>query len=95
MNLRLALAIIINLDAQILIMDEIMAVVDNEFKKKCIQELLKLIKEKKRTLLFVSHQLDTVKQLCERGILIDNGRIIMDDKIEKVLDYYSLILKST
>ena len=95
MNLKLALAIILNLDAQILIMDEIMAVVDNDFKKKCIQEILKLVEEKQRTLLFVSHQLDTVKQLCKRGILIDNGKIIMDDKIEKVLDYYSSISKST
>ena len=94
MTLKLALAIILNLDAQILIMDEIMAVVDNDYKKKCIKEILSLVEQKKRTLLFVSHQLDTVKQLCERGILIDNGKIIMDDKIEKVLDYYSSISKS-
>ena len=94
MTLKLALAIILNLDAQILIMDEIMAVVDNDFKKKCIKEILSLVEQKQRTLLFVSHQLDTVKQLCERGILINNGKIIMDDKIEKVLDYYSSISKS-
>ncbi len=93
MNLKLALAIILNLDAQILIMDEIMAVVDNDFKKKCIQEILKLVEEKQRTLLFVSHQLDIVKQLCTRGILISNGKIIMDDKIDKVLDHYSAISK--
>ena len=93
MNLKLALAIILNLDAQILIMDEIMAVVDNDFKKKCIQEILKLVEKKQRTLLFVSHQLDIVKQLCTRGILIKNGKIIMDDKIDQVLDHYSSISK--
>ena len=62
-------------------------------KKKCIQEILKLVEEKQRTLLFVSHQLDIVKQLCTRGILISNGKIIMDDKIDKVLDHYSAISK--
>ena len=94
MNLKLALAIILNLDAQILIMDEIMAVVDNDFKKKCIKEILSLVEQKKRTLLFVSHQLDTVKQLCERGILIDSGKIIMDDNIDKVLNYYNSVSRS-
>lgn len=94
MTLKLALAIILNLDAQILIMDEIMAVVDNDFKKKCIKEILSLVEQKQRTLLFVSHQLDTVKELCKRGILIDNGKIIMDDNIDKVLNYYNSISKS-
>lgn len=94
MNLKLALAIILNLDAQILIMDEIMAVVDNDFKKKCIKEILSLVEQKQRTLLFVSHQLDTVKQLCERGILIDSGKIIMDDNIDKVLNYYNSVSRS-
>ena len=94
MNLKLALAIILNLDAQILIMDEIMAVVDNDFKKKCIKEILSSVEQKQRTLLFVSHQLDTVKQLCERGILIDSGKIIMDDNIDKVLNYYNSVSRS-
>tara|TARA_B100000989_G_C19501372_1_gene454442 strand:- start:633 stop:1373 length:741 start_codon:yes stop_codon:yes gene_type:complete len=94
MTLKLALAIILNLDAQILIMDEIMAVVDNDFKKKCIKEISSLVEQKQRTLLFVSHQLDTVKELCKRGILIDNGKIIMDDNIDKVLNYYNSISKS-
>ena len=94
MTLKLALAIILNLDAQILIMDEIMAVVDNDFKKKCIKEILSLVEQKQRTLLFVSHQLDTVKQLCKRGILIDSGKIIMDDNIDKVLNYYNSISRS-
>ena len=42
----------------------------------------------------MSHQLDTVKELCDRGILISDGKIIMDDKIEKVIDYYLSISKS-
>ena len=91
MALKLALAIILNLEAQILIMDEIMAVVDNEFRKKCVKEILRLVKEKNRTLLFVSHQLDTVKELCTRGILISNGKIIKDGKIDDVIEYYKSI----
>lgn len=91
MNLKLAISVVLNLDAKILIMDEIMAVVDNKFRKKCIKEILKIVKEKKTTLLFVSHQLATVKELCTRGILIDNGRIIMDDNIHKVLNHYNLM----
>ncbi len=94
MTLKLALAIILNLEAQILIMDEIMAVVDNDFRKKCVKEIKRIVSQKNRTLLFVSHQLDTVKELCDRGILISDGKIIMDDKIEKVIDYYLSISKS-
>lgn len=93
MTIKLALSIILNLDAHILIMDEIMAVIDNNFKKKCINEILRLVREKKTTLLFVSHQLDTVQKLCKRGILMDNGRIIMDGEINKVISYYKSLKK--
>ena len=76
-----------------MIMDEIMAVIDNKFKIKCMKEILRLVKEENKTLIFVSHQLDTVQQLCTRGILLDKGKIIMDDKIDKVIEFYQKNIK--
>ena len=52
--------------------------------EKNVKEIKRIVSKKNRTLLFVSHQLDTVKELCDRGILISDGKIIMDDKIEKL-----------
>ena len=93
MHLKLALAIMLNLESQILIMDEIMAVIDNKFKIKCMKEILRLVKEENKTLIFVSHQLDTVQKLCTRGVLLDKGKIIMDDKIDKVIEFYQKNIK--
>lgn len=67
--------------------DEILSVGDWQFQAKChkrIQEML----EQGTTLLFVSHSMDQVKEVCNRAILLDNGHMIMDDKVEKVCDRF-------
>ena len=71
----------------ILIVDEILSVGDWQFQAKChrrIQEML----EQGTTLLFVSHSMDQVRQVCNRAILLEHGHMIMDDKVDKVCDYF-------
>lgn len=78
---------------EILIIDEALAVGDIEFKNKCEKELQKLSKKDDVTLLFVSHDQKMVEEFCDRGILIDQGKIILDDQINKVFKVYNNLTK--
>lgn len=84
---RLGFAVATIYTPDILIVDEILSVGDWQFQAKChkrIQEML----EQGTTLLFVSHSMDQVKEVCNRAILLEHGHIIMDDKVEKVCDRF-------
>lgn len=84
---RLGFAVATIYTPDILIVDEILSVGDWQFQAKChrrIQEML----EQGTTLLFVSHSMDQVKEVCNRAILLDHGHMIMDDKVEKVCDRF-------
>ena len=84
---RLGFAVATIYTPDILIVDEILSVGDWQFQEKChrrIQEML----EQGTTLLFVSHSMDQVKEVCNRAILLDHGHMIMDDKVEKVCDRF-------
>jgi ABC-2 type transport system ATP-binding protein len=84
---RLGFAVATIYTPDILIVDEILSVGDWQFQEKChrrIQEML----EQGTTLLFVSHSMDQVKEVCNRAILLDHGHVIMDDKVEKVCDRF-------
>ena len=84
---RLGFAVATIYTPDILIVDEILSVGDWQFQAKChrrIQEML----EQGTTLLFVSHSMDQVNEVCNRAILLDHGHIIMDDKVEKVCDRF-------
>ena len=84
---RLGFAVATIYTPDILIVDEILSVGDCQFQEKChrrIQEML----EQGTTLLFVSHSMDQVKEVCNRAILLDHGHMIMDDKVEKVCDRF-------
>jgi lipopolysaccharide transport system ATP-binding protein len=85
---RLGFSIGLFIPSEILIIDEILSVVDGKFRKKCILSLSNPKKKFKKTILFVSHNMYLVKNICERGIVLDNGKIIYDDKIEKVINFY-------
>lgn len=85
--MRLAFSIAINVDAEILLIDEILAVGDQHFQDKCFEKLSEL-KESEKTIVIVSHSLDSLKKLCTRGIWINEGKIMLDDKIEKSIDEY-------
>lgn len=85
--MRLAFSIAINVDAEILLIDEILAVGDQHFQDKCFDKL-KELSEGEKTIVIVSHSLDAIKQICKRGIWIHDGKVQMDGKIEKVVDEY-------
>ena len=87
MYMRLAFSIAINVDAEILLIDEILAVGDQHFQYKCYTKLEQLKKEKK-TIVIVSHSLPSVKKLCDRSVWIYNGKIKMDGETSKVIDEY-------
>jgi ABC-type polysaccharide/polyol phosphate transport system ATPase subunit len=87
MYIRLGFAIAVEVSPDILIIDEVMAVGDEYFQKKCLRRISEFQKEKK-TILFVSHALDLVEKVCGRVLLLESGRIKMDGEPRKVLKSY-------
>lgn len=85
--MRLAFSIAINVDAEIFLIDEILAVGDQHFQDKCFKKLMELSNSDK-TIIIVSHSLDSVKQICKRGIWLHEGKIQMDGDIDKVIEEY-------
>ena len=92
MYMRLAFAVAINVDADILLVDEVLAVGDQHFQQKCISKM-KELKNQGKTMVFVTHSLGTVKEFCSRAIWLNNGIIKMDDKPEIVIDEYLKVSK--
>ncbi len=88
MYVRLAFAVAAHLESEILIVDEVLAVGDAEFQKKCLGKMGDISKGEGRTVLFVSHNMTAVKSLCTKGILLENGLISSNDVIENVIDKY-------
>lgn len=90
MYVRLAFAVAAHLESEILIVDEVLAVGDAEFQKKCLGKMNDVSKGEGRTVLFVSHNMAAVKSLCTRGILLKNGMVdnvgTSDEVIKKYLD---------
>lgn len=87
MYLRLAFSVAINVDADILLIDEILAVGDKHFQDKCYKRLEEL-KSEGKTIVIVTHSLNVVKKFCDRAIWISDGQIKMDGDPEKVVDEY-------
>ena len=87
MFMRLAFAVAINVDADILLVDEILSVGDQHFQEKCINKMKELKKEGK-TMVFVTHNLGSAKMLCDRAVWLDKGVIRMDGNTEEVIDEY-------
>lgn len=88
MTVRLAFAVAAHLDPEILVVDEVLAVGDAEFQKKAIGKMKDISKDGGRTVLFVSHNMAAVKGLCDRGIVIENGRVSLMGNIDETIDYY-------
>ena len=81
MYLRLAFSVAVHTDPEIFLVDEILAVGDEPFQKKCIRKIREL-SERGKTLVVVSHDLDMVSRLCERGVVLEKGRVVQDGSIE-------------
>lgn len=88
MKVRLAFAVAAHLEPDILVVDEVLAVGDAEFQKKAIGKMKDISKENSRTVLFVSHDMSAVKTICDRAILLEDGKVAMNDDTPKVIDYY-------
>jgi lipopolysaccharide transport system ATP-binding protein len=88
MYVRLAFAVAAHMDSDILFVDEVLAIGDAEFQQKCLGKMGEMIKDKKKTILFVSHNLSTIKSLCHRSILLANGRIVADGPTAEVIEKY-------
>lgn len=87
MYMRLAFAVAINVDADILLIDEILAVGDQHFQDKCIAKM-KELKAQGKTMVFVTHSMNTVKEFCSRAVWLSNGVVKMDDEPDKVIEEY-------
>ena len=88
MYVRLAFAVAAHLDSEILIIDEVLAVGDLEFQKKCIGKMDEVAKGQGRTVLFVSHNMAAVKSLCEKGMVIEHGQKMFQGNIHEAVKYY-------
>jgi lipopolysaccharide transport system ATP-binding protein len=88
MGLRLGFAVAAHLELEILIVDEVLAVGDAEFQKKCLGKMSNIANEG-RTVLFVSHNMTAVRNLCQRGLILDGGRVIHNNAIDVVVDRYT------
>ncbi len=88
MYVRLAFAVAAHLESEILIVDEVLAVGDAEFQKKCLGKMGDISKGEGRTVLFVSHNMAAVKNLCNNGILLSNGQIVESNTIDTVIQKY-------
>lgn len=87
MKLRLGFSVAINLDPDILIIDEVLAVGDQAFQTKCIEKIYQ-IKKRGKTILCVSHSGPTIQQLCDRALWLDHGQLMMDGASSKVVPAY-------
>jgi lipopolysaccharide transport system ATP-binding protein len=87
MYVRLAFAVAAHLEPEILVVDEVLAVGDAEFQKKCLGKMGK-VAQSGRTVLFVSHQMAAIENLCSRSLLLKDGQIIEIGRTDKVINYY-------
>lgn len=94
MQLRLAFAVAAYLDPEILIIDEVLAVGDAEFQKKCLAKMDD-VTGKGRTVLFVSHNMPSLKAICKKGILLSDGKLVKQGLIDEVIDCYTSFSRAT
>lgn len=88
MYVKLAFSVAANLDSEIMIMDEVLAVGDMSFQKKCIDKMSSVSQNEGRTILYVSHNMNTIRQLCDRCIVLDHGQVIFDGDTEDAIKLY-------
>jgi lipopolysaccharide transport system ATP-binding protein len=88
MYVRLAFAVAAHLEPEILIVDEVLAVGDAQFQKKCLGKMEDVSKNEGRTVLFVSHQMTALSTLCNKGILLDKGQVLFQGDIQATLNQY-------
>ena len=88
MYVRLAFAVAAHLESEILIVDEVLAVGDAEFQKKCLGKMGDVSQSEGRTILFVSHNMDSVRTLCNKGMVLNNGSILFNGDVDDAVNKY-------
>ncbi len=88
MHVRLAFAVSAHLEPEILIVDEVLAVGDAEFQRKCLNKMDQVSRNEGRTVLFVSHNMTAIKTLCTKGLLLKNGTLVGDGSIDEIIETY-------
>lgn len=88
MYVRLAFSVAAHMEPDILIIDEVLAVGDAEFQKKCLGKMEDITKKEGRTILFVSHNMSAIQQLCPKSILLEKGRAVKVGLTEEIVSYY-------
>ena len=88
MYVKLAFSVAAHLDSEIMIMDEVLAVGDMAFQKKCLDKMKSAVRESNKTVLYVSHNMNTIRQLCDRCVVLDKGRVIFDGDVETAIGIY-------
>ncbi len=88
MTVRLGFAVAAHLDPEILVVDEVLAVGDAEFQKKAIGKMQDVSRGEGRTVLFVSHNMTSIKALCKRGVILKNGMMVDDGDVDTVVSHY-------
>ena len=88
MFVKLAFSVAAHLDAEIMIMDEVLAVGDMAFQTKCLDKMREAANKDGRTVLYVSHNMNTIRKLCDRCIVLDNGRVVFEGDVEDAIEVY-------
>lgn len=88
MYVKLAFAVAAHLDSDILVMDEVLAVGDMKFQQKCLGKMDDVSKNEGKTVLYVSHNMNTIRQLCTRCVVLDHGKVIFDGNVEEAIAVY-------
>ena len=88
MFVKLAFAVAAHLDSEIMVMDEVLAVGDMKFQQKCLGKMSDVANQDGRTVLYVSHNMSTIRQLCTRCVVLDKGRVIFDGDVEQAIAVY-------
>lgn len=88
MYVKLAFSVAAHLDSEIMIMDEVLAVGDMAFQQKCLNKMREAAKKEGRTVLYVSHNMNTIRQLCDKCVVLSQGKIIYEGDVEESIKHY-------
>ncbi len=94
MYVKLAFSVAAHLDSEIMIMDEVLAVGDMAFQKKCLDKMREVATKEGRTVLYVSHNMNTIRQLCDRCVVLDKGKVAFVGDVEEAINIYLDITKA-
>ena len=89
MYVKLAFSVAAHLNSEIMIMDEVLAVGDIKFQHKCLNKMKEVAEQEGRTIIYVSHNMDTIRKLCKRCIVLDHGKILFDGDVDEAIRIYT------